>query len=156
MARRRRAVKRDMLPDPKFRSVLVAKFINNMMRGGKKSVAEQILYNALDTIGEQSGEDALDVFQKALDNVKPSVEVRSRRVGGSTYQIPTEVAPTRRQALSMRWMILAARGRSERTMAERLAAEVLAAAGGEGAAVRRREDTHRMAEANKAFSHYRW
>jgi small subunit ribosomal protein S7 len=156
MARRRRAVKRDMLPDPKFRSVLVAKFINNMMRGGKKSVAEQILYNALDTIGEQSGEDALDVFQKALDNVKPSVEVRSRRVGGSTYQIPTEVAPTRRQALSMRWMIMAARGRSERTMAERLAAEVLAAAGGEGAAVRRREDTHRMAEANKAFSHYRW
>ena len=156
MARRRRAVKREMLPDPKFRSVLVAKFINNMMRGGKKSVAEEILYNALNTIGEQSGEDALDVFQKALDNVKPSVEVRSRRVGGSTYQIPTEVAPTRRQALSMRWMIMAARGRSERTMAERLAAEVLAAAGGEGAAVRRREDTHRMAEANKAFSHYRW
>ena len=156
MARRRRAVKREMLPDPKFRSVLVAKFINNMMRGGKKSVAEEILYNALNTIGEQSGEDALDVFQKALDNVKPSVEVRSRRVGGSTYQIPTEVAPTRRQALSMRWMILAARGRSERTMAERLAAEVLAAAGGEGAAVRRREDVHRMAEANKAFSHYRW
>jgi small subunit ribosomal protein S7 len=145
-----------MLPDPKFRSVLVAKFINNMMRGGKKSVAEEILYNALNTIGEQSGEDALDVFQKALDNVKPSVEVRSRRVGGSTYQIPTEVAPTRRQALSMRWMIMAARGRSERTMAERLAAEGLAAAGGEGAAVRRREDTHRMAEANKAFSHYRW
>jgi small subunit ribosomal protein S7 len=156
MARRRRAVKREMLPDPKFRSVLVAKFINNMMRGGKKSVAEEILYNALNTIGEQSGEDALDVFQKALDNVKPSVEVRSRRVGGSTYQIPTEVPPTRRQALSMRWMILAARGRSERTMAERLAAEVLAAAGGEGAAVRRREDVHRMAEANKAFSHYRW
>lgn len=156
MARRRRAVKREMLPDPKFDSILVAKFINNLMYGGKKSVAEKLLYDALDSIAERSGEDALEVFQKALDNVKPIVEVRSRRVGGSTYQIPVEVPGNRRQALSMRWLITAARARSERTMDQRLAAEISAAAANDGAAVRRKEDTHRMAEANKAFSHYRW
>lgn len=156
MARRRRAVKREMLPDPKFNSILVAKFINNLMYGGKKSVAEKLLYDALDSIAERSGEDALEVFQKALDNVKPIVEVRSRRVGGSTYQIPVEVPGNRRQALSMRWLITAARARSERTMDQRLAAEISAAAANDGAAVRRKEDTHRMAEANKAFSHYRW
>ena len=156
MARRRRAVKREMLPDPKFNSILVAKFINNLMYGGKKSVAEKLLYDALDSIAERSGEDALEVFQKALDNVKPIVEVRSRRVGGSTYQIPVEVPGNRRQALSMRWLITASRARSERTMDQRLAAEISAAAANDGAAVRRKEDTHRMAEANKAFSHYRW
>jgi small subunit ribosomal protein S7 len=134
----------------------VAKFVNNLMYGGKKSVSESILYDALDSIRERTGNDPLEVFQKALDNVKPMVEVRSRRVGGSTYQIPVEVAGNRRQALSMRWLISAARARGERTMAERLAAEVLAASNGEGAAVRKREDTHRMAEANRAFSHYRW
>jgi small subunit ribosomal protein S7 len=156
MARRRRAVRRELLPDPKYNSTLVAKFVNNLMYGGKKSVSESILYDALDSINERTGNDPLEVFQKALDNVKPMVEVRSRRVGGSTYQIPVEVAGNRRQALSMRWMIAAARARGERTMAERLAAEVLAASNGEGAAVRKREDTHRMAEANRAFSHYRW
>ncbi len=156
MARRRRAVRRELLPDPKYNSTLVAKFVNNLMYGGKKSVSESILYDALDSIRERTGNDPLEVFQKALDNVKPMVEVRSRRVGGSTYQIPVEVAGNRRQALSMRWMISAARARGERTMAERLAAEVLAASNGEGAAVRKREDTHRMAEANRAFSHYRW
>ncbi len=156
MARRRRAVKRELLPDPKFNSVLVAKFTNNLMKGGKKSVAEQILYSALDMITERSEDDALNVFEKALNNIKPVVEVRSRRVGGSTYQIPVEVPGNRQKALSMRWLIMAARDRSERTMAERLAAEILAGATGEGAAVRRREDVHRMAEANKAFSHYRW
>ncbi len=156
MARRRRAVRRELLPDPKYNSTLVAKFVNNLMYGGKKSVSESILYDALDSINERTGNDPLEVFQKALDNVKPMVEVRSRRVGGSTYQIPVEVAGNRRQALSMRWMIAAARARGERTMAERLAAEVLAASNGEGAAVRKREDTHKMAEANRAFSHYRW
>ncbi len=156
MARRRRAVRRELLPDPKYNSTLVAKFVNNLMYGGKKSVSESILYDALDTVGERTGNDPLEVFQKALDNIKPMVEVRSRRVGGSTYQIPVEVAGNRRQALSIRWLISAARARGERTMAERLAAEVLAASNGEGAAVRKREDTHRMAEANRAFSHYRW
>lgn len=156
MARRRRAVRRELLPDPKYNSTLVAKFVNNLMYGGKKSISESILYDALDAVGERTGNDPLEIFQKALDNVKPMVEVRSRRVGGSTYQIPVEVTGGRRQALSMRWLISAARARSERTMAERLGAEVLAASNGEGAAVRKREDTHRMAEANRAFSHYRW
>jgi len=156
MARRRRAVRRELLPDPKYGSVLVAKFNNNLMREGKKSVAERSLYTAFDLITERSGGDPLGVFQKALDNVKPVVEVRSRRVGGSTYQIPIEVPQNRRQALAMRWLIQYSRERGERTMAERLAAEILAASNGEGNAVRKKEDTHRMAEANKAFSHYRW
>jgi small subunit ribosomal protein S7 len=156
MARRRRAVRRELLPDPKFNSVLVAKFTSNLMKDGKKSVAENALYSSLEMVGERTGEDPLSVFQKALDNVKPVVEVKPRRVGGSTYQIPVEVSPHRRQALAMRWLIQYSRERSERTIAERLAAEIVAASNSEGNAVRRREDTHRMAEANKAFSHYRW
>jgi len=156
MARRRRAVRRGLLPDPKFNSVLVAKFTSNLMKDGKKSVAENALYSSLEMVGERTGEDPLSVFQKALDNVKPVVEVKPRRVGGSTYQIPVEVSPHRRQALAMRWLIQYSRERSERTIAERLAAEIVAASNSEGNAVRRREDTHRMAEANKAFSHYRW
>ena len=156
MARRRRTTKRELLPDPKFDSVLVAKFTNSMMRDGKKSVAEKSLYDALDIVAKSTGQPELSVFQKAMDNIKPVVEVKPRRVGGSTYQIPVEVPPHRRQALAIRWLIQSARARSERTMAERLAAEILAADKGEGAAVRKREDTHRMAEANRAFSHYRW
>ena len=156
MARRRRSVKRELLPDPKFDSVLVAKFTNSLMRDGKKSTAEKIVYSALGLVAERTGQPELAAFQKALDNVKPVVEVRPRRVGGSTYQIPVEVPPHRRQALAIRWLLTASRARSERTMAERLAAEIQAAERGEGAAVRRREETHRMAEANRAFSHYRW
>jgi small subunit ribosomal protein S7 len=144
------------LPDPKYGSVLVAKFTSNLMRRGKKSVAERTFYGALDTIAERTGQDELSVFQKALDNIKPVVEVRPRRVGGSTYQIPVDVAPNRRQALAMRWLIQYSRDRSERTMSERLAAEIIAASNGEGSAVRKKEDTHRMAESNRAFSHYHW
>jgi small subunit ribosomal protein S7 len=156
MARRRRVIKRELLPDPKYGSVLVAKFTNNLMRTGKKSVAEAIFYSALDMIAERTGQDELSVFQKALDNIKPVVEVRPRRVGGSTYQIPIDVPPNRRQALAMRWLIQYSRERGERTMSERLAAEIVAASNGEGNAVRKREDTHRMAESNRAFSHYHW
>ncbi len=156
MARRRRAVRRELLPDPKFNSVVVAKFTSNLMKDGKKSVAENALYSSLDMVAERTGEDPLSVFQKALDNIKPVVEVKPRRVGGSTYQIPVEVSPHRRQALAMRWLIQYSRERSERTIAERLAAEIIAASNNDGNSVRRREDTHRMAEANKAFSHYRW
>jgi len=144
------------LPDPKFNSVVVAKFTSNLMKDGKKSVAENALYSSLDMVAERTGEDPLSVFQKALDNIKPVVEVKPRRVGGSTYQIPVEVSPHRRQALAMRWLIQYSRERSERTIAERLAAEIIAASNNDGNSVRRREDTHRMAEANKAFSHYRW
>jgi len=136
--------------------VVLAKFNNNMMVSGKKSTSEQILYTALQMIAERTGQDELAVFQKALDNIKPVIEVRPRRVGGSTYQIPVEVPSNRRQALAMRWLIQYSRERSERTMAERLAAEIIAASNGEGNSVRKREDTHRMAEANKAFSHYHW
>jgi len=156
MARRKRAVKRTILPDPKYHDVKVAKFVNNLMHGGKKSVAERILYTAFDRIQEKTGNDPLDVFRKALDNVKPSVEVKSRRVGGSTYQVPVEIRPDRQQALANRWIIGFARNRSEKTMAERLAAEFIAAANSEGSSVKKREDTHRMAEANKAFAHFRW
>jgi small subunit ribosomal protein S7 len=156
MARRRRTIKREMLPDPKFSSVLVAKFTNCMMRDGKKSVAENIFYTAIDLIAERSGDDGVAVFQRALDNIKPAVEVKPRRVGGSTYQIPIEVPPNRRQALAIRWLVQYSRERAERTMAERLAAEILAADKNEGASVRKKEDTHRMADANKAFSHYKW
>lgn len=156
MARRRRVVKRELLPDPKYGSVLAAKFMNNLMSRGKKSVAEGIFYSALSAIAERTGQDELSVFQKALDNIKPVVEVRPRRVGGSTYQIPVDVPPSRRQALAMRWLIQFARERSERTMADRLAAEIVAASNGEGNAVRKKEDTHRMAESNRAFSHYHW
>ena len=156
MARRRRAVRRELLPDPKYSSLLVAKFTSNLMRDGKKSVAESALYTSLDLVGERTGDAPLSVFQKALDNIKPVVEVKPRRVGGSTYQIPVEVPTHRRQALAMRWLIQYSRERGEKTMAERLAAEIIAASNNEGNSVRRKEDTHRMADANKAFSHYRW
>ena len=157
MSRRNRAEKREILPDPKFGSELLAKFMNMIMEDGKKSVAERIVYGALDNIaGKKKGEDALDVLKKGLDNVRPMVEVKSRRVGGATYQVPVEVRPVRQTALAMRWTIEAARKRPEKTMAQRLGAELLEAADNRGTAVKKREDVHRMAEANKAFSHYRW
>jgi len=156
MPRRREVPKRKITPDPKYHDRTLAKFTNVMMQGGEKSTAEGILYRALDLIGERGGEEPLGVFKKALDNIKPMVEVKSRRVGGATYQVPVEVRPERRAALAMRWMIKYARARSERTMAERLANEVMDAAQNRGSAVKKREDTHKMAEANKAFAHYRW
>jgi small subunit ribosomal protein S7 len=156
MARRRVAEKREVLPDPKFHDPLVTKFINVLMVRGKKSVAERIFYGALDVVGERSKQDPLTVFKRALENVKPVLEVKSRRVGGSTYQVPVEVRPERRQALSTRWIIQAARSRSERTMQLRLAAELLDAANNTGLSIKKKEDTHKMAEANKAFAHYRW
>jgi len=156
MARRRRADKRVVLPDPKFGEILVTKFMNVLMYDGKKSAAEQIVYGALEKIQGKSKTGALEVFKQALDKVRPHLEVRSRRVGGATYQVPVEVRPDRGIALAMRWIIRAARARGETTMVDRLAAELLAAANDNGAAIKKREDTHRMAEANKAFSHYRW
>jgi len=156
MARRRVAEKREILPDPKFHDTMVTKFINVLMVAGKKSVAERIFYGALETVGERSKQDPLTIFKRALDNVKPVLEVKSRRVGGSTYQVPVEVRPERRQALSSRWIIQAARSRSERTMQQRLAAELLDAANNTGLSIKKKEDTHKMAEANKAFAHYRW
>jgi len=156
MSRRRESGKRSILPDPKFGSLMLAKFVNIIMMDGKKSTAEKIVYTALATIGEKSKEDSVDVFQKALDNISPHVEVKSRRVGGATYQVPVEVKSDRRQALAMRWMIEAARKRGEKSMARRLAGEVLDASESRGSAVKKREDTHRMADANKAFAHYRW
>lgn len=156
MPRKRVVAKRKITPDPKQNSVLVAKFINNLMKQGKKSTAQAIMYGAFDIISEKAKEDPLTVFQSAVENVRPSVEVKSRRVGGSTYQVPTEVRPARRQALSMRWIINFARARGEKTMAAKLAAELMDAANKRGAAVKKKEDTHRMAEANKAFAHYRW
>ena len=154
--RRAGAAKREVLPDPKYGSRLVAKFVNIMMIRGKKSTAERIMYDALISIEDRSKQDALKMFKSAIDNVKPAVEVKSRRVGGSTYQVPVEVRPDRRTALSMRWLIGAARRRSERSMANKLAGELLDAANNRGTAVKKREDTHKMAEANKAFAHYRW
>ncbi len=156
MSRRHAAERREILPDPKFGDVVVNKFMNSLMLAGKKSVAEGILYGAFDRIESKTGNDPVKVFHEALENVKPSVEVRSRRVGGATYQVPIEVRPIRRQALAIRWLISASRVRSERTMTERLAGELMDAAVSRGASVKKREDTHRMAEANKAFSHYRW
>ena len=156
MSRRRRAEKRDVLPDPKFGDRVVSKFMNNVMRDGKKSVAERIVYGAFDEISARGGSDAVKVFHDAIDNVKPQIEVRSRRVGGATYQVPIEVRPDRSQALAFRWLIAAARDRSENTMVQRLSRELMDAAENRGNAVKKREDTHRMAEANKAFSHYRW
>ncbi len=156
MARRRVAARREILPDPKFGSETLAKFINMVMKDGKKSVAERVLYGALDQIAEKKGGDPLEVLEAALENVRPLVEVKSRRVGGATYQVPVEVRPVRRNALAMRWLIEAARKRSEKSMAARLAGELMDAAESRGAAVKKKEDTHRMAEANKAFSHYRW
>ncbi len=159
MSRRTQAPKRIILPDPKYKNEMLAKFMNMIMVDGKKSVAERIIYGALDRIGERSGqadEKAVELLETALENVKPAVEVKSRRVGGATYQVPVEVRPARRQTLAMRWMIDAARKRNEKTMAHRLAHELLDAAENRGSAVKKREDTHKMAEANKAFSHYRW
>jgi small subunit ribosomal protein S7 len=156
MSRRHRADKREILPDPKFANVVVTKFMNSIMYEGKKSVAESIVYGALDIIEGKTKQNPIQVFQQALDNVMPSIEVRSRRVGGATYQVPVEVRIDRRQALGIRWIIIAARERNEKTMTERLSAELLDASNNRGNAVKKREDTHRMAEANRAFSHYRW
>ena len=156
MSRRHRADKREILPDPKFGNVVVTKFMNSIMYQGKKSVAETIVYGALDIVEGKTKSNPVQVFQQALDNVMPSIEVRSRRVGGATYQVPVEVRTDRRQALGIRWLIAAARERNEKTMTERLSAELLDASNNRGNAVKKREDTHRMAEANRAFSHYRW
>ncbi len=156
MPRRRVVAKREILPDPKYGNQLLAKFINMVMVSGKKSVAERILYGALDKVAERSEDEPLEVLEKAMENVRPTVEVKSRRVGGATYQVPIEVRPNRRNSLAMRWLIDAARKRSEKSMAFRLAGELMDAAASRGSAVKKREDTHRMAEANKAFAHYRW
>ncbi len=156
MPRRKRVIKKQILPDPKFGNVLASRFMNCLMRQGKKSVAEHIFYRAVDLIGERTGQPGIEVFQKAVENVKPLVMVRSRRVGGATYQVPLEVRPEERTSRSIKWLIRFARERSERTMAERLANELIAASKGEGAAIRQRDDVHRMAEANKAFAHYRF
>jgi len=156
MARRRATAKRSVLPDPKFKDQTVAKFVNMLMLDGKKSVAERVVYGALNQVVEKTKGDPLDTLNRALDNVRPMVEVKSRRVGGATYQVPVEVRPDRRNTLAMRWVIDAARKRSEKSMDRRLAGELLDAVESRGAAVKKREDVHRMAEANKAFSHYRW
>ena len=156
MPRRKLIAKRELLPDPRFNSALVQQFINYLMERGKKSTAEGIFYEAMDSIQQKTGQDPMAVFKQALNNVKPAIEVTSRRVGGATYQVPVEVRTSRRQALGIRWIIAAARGRNERTMTERLSAELLDASNNRGNAVRKREDTHKMAEANRAFSHYRW
>ncbi len=157
MGRKNKTVDRNIQGDTRYNDVVVSKFINNLMHRGKKSVAERIFYDAMDKVSEKNSEVAVvDIFRKALDNVRPLLEVRSRRVGGANYQVPTEVRPERRQALAFRWILDAARARHERTMAERLAAEVLDAFNNSGSAVKKKEDTHRMAEANKAFAHYRW
>lgn len=156
MPRRRVVGQRKILPDPKFGSQLLAKFMNVVMLDGKKSTAEKIVYGALEIVAEKANKDHLEIFENALDNIRPTVEVKSRRVGGSTYQVPVEVRPVRRNALGMRWLVDASRKRGEKSMAQRLAAEMLDAAENKGSAVKKREDVHRMAEANKAFAHYRW
>lgn len=156
MPRRRVAAKRVILPDPKFGNLVLAKFINHVMESGKKSIAEKIVYGAMDIVAEKSDKEPMEVFEEALDNIAPHVEVKSRRVGGATYQVPVEVRPSRRNALAMRWLVEYARGRGEKSMRQRLAGELLEAAEGRGNAVRKREDVHRMAEANKAFSHFRF
>jgi small subunit ribosomal protein S7 len=156
MSRRHRADKREIIPDPKYKNEVVTKFMNSVMSHGKKSVAEQIVYGAFQTIELKTKQDPLGIFRNALDNVMPSIEVRSRRVGGATYQVPVEVRTERRQALAIRWLLAAARARNEKTMIEKLSGELLDAANNRGNAVKKREDTHRMAEANRAFSHYRW
>ena len=156
MSRRRAAVKREVLPDAKFGDMVLTKFINSLMYEGKKSVAERIIYGAMDKIQGRGGRDSLELFHEALDNVRPALEVRSRRIGGATYQVPTEVRSDRSQALAIRWLIIAARKRSEKTMVDRMSAELSDAANNRGSAVKKREDTHKMAEANRAFAHYRW
>ncbi len=156
MSRRHSAEKREVIPDPKFGDIVVTKFMNSIMYEGKKSTAERIVYGAFDIIESKTKSEPLGVFKSALENVAPAIEVRSRRVGGATYQVPVEVRTERRQALAIRWLIAAARGRNDKTMVERLSAELMDAANNRGNAVKKREDTHRMAEANRAFSHYRW
>jgi small subunit ribosomal protein S7 len=156
MSRRRAAEQREIHPDPKYGDLVVTKFTNGLMKEGKKSVAERIVYGAFDMIEKKTRQDPVKVFREAIENVKPAIEVRSRRVGGATYQVPVEVRPSRRQSLAIRWLTDISRKRSENTMMERLAAELLDAANNRGTAIKKREDTHRMAEANKAFSHYRW
>ncbi|MCB1512892.1 MAG: 30S ribosomal protein S7 [Hyphomicrobiaceae bacterium] len=156
MSRRHRAEKREVNPDPKYSDLVLSKFMNAVMRDGKKSTAERIVYGALDSVENRSKQDPVQMFHQALENVMPAVEVRSRRVGGATYQVPVEVRSERRQALAIRWIIAAARARNENTMVDRLSAELLDAANNRGTAVKKREDTHRMADANRAFSHYRW
>ena len=156
MPRRAEVPKREVLPDPVYNSQLVSKFINAIMINGKKTIAERILYDALEIVGEQTSEDPMKIFKKAVDSVKPAVEVKSRRVGGSTYQVPIEVRPNRRLALSFRWLLESSKRRGEKTMKQKLAGELMDAAENRGAAIKKREDTHRMAEANKAFAHYRW
>ena len=156
MPRRRVVAKREVLPDPKFHNQVIAKFINHVMVSGKKAVAERIVYGALDRVQARDGADPVETFDKALDAIAPMVEVKSRRVGGATYQVPVEVRPSRRNALAMRWLVDSARSRSEKSMAARLAGELMDAADGRGSAVKKREDTHRIAEANKAFAHYRY
>ncbi|MAN63356.1 MAG: 30S ribosomal protein S7 [Parvibaculum sp.] len=156
MSRRHRAEKRDVIPDAKFGDLVLTKFMNSLMKDGKKSTAERIVYGAFDKMAEKGTADPLRTFHEALENVMPALEVRSRRVGGATYQVPVEVRPDRKRALAIRWLITAARGRNENTMVDRLSAEILDASNNRGSAVKKREDTHRMAEANRAFSHYRW
>ena len=156
MSRRQRAVKRETPPDPQYGSTTVSKFINSLMLDGKKSTAERIFYDAMTVIEEKTGQPAINVFKQALNNVKPVIEVKSRRVGGATYQVPVEVRPERRNALAQKWIITFARSRGDKTMAERLANELMSAARNEGNAIKKKDDTHRMAEANKAFAHYRW
>ena len=156
MSRRHAAEKRQILPDPKFKDLILSKFMNQIMKDGKKSIAERIVYGALELVETRAKKDPIEVFHEALELIQPSVEVRSRRVGGATYQVPVEVRPERRQALAIRWLATAARKRNEHTMRERLAGELMDASQGRGTAVKKREDTHKMAEANRAFSHYRW
>jgi small subunit ribosomal protein S7 len=156
MPRRRRPVKRDVLPDPKYASKLVTKFINVMMMKGKKGVSESTFYKAMDILNEKTKKDPMEVFVQALENVKPLVEVKSRRVGGATYQVPVEIRPERRQALGIRWIIINARGRAEKTMFKKLAAELMDAFNNTGISIKKKEDTHKMADANKAFAHYKW
>jgi small subunit ribosomal protein S7 len=156
MSRRQRAVKREVPPDPQFGSASVTKFINTLMLDGKKSTAERIFYDAMRTVEEKTGQPAINVFKQALNNAKPVLEVKSRRVGGATYQVPIEVRPERRNALAMKWLVSFSRQRGDKSMAERLAAELIAASRNEGGTIKKKDDTHRMAEANKAFAHYRW
>lgn len=156
MGRKKFVRKREVLPDPKFSDITVTKFINTLMRRGKRSVAESIFYGTIDVLGERTGDEGLKIFKKGLENVKPMLEVKSRRVGGATYQVPVEVKPARRQSLASRWLIDSATSRTEHSMAERLAAEILEASNGRGGAMKKREDVHKMAEANKAFAHFRW
>jgi small subunit ribosomal protein S7 len=156
MPRKKRVVTREVLPDPKFNSIVVTKFINSLMKRGKKSVAEQIFYDAIEKIETRTGKNGLELFNKGLNNAKPILEVKSRRVGGATYQVPVEVSESRRQALAIRWIIGFAKARNDKTMADKLASEVIAAFNNEGASIKKREDTHKMAEANKAFAHFRW